>query len=128
MNDRTILSQGPVGQLSAQTKGRLEPLGNKVLVRRDPKVKGKGSIIFSERDQPKTYLGTVEAVGPGLILDEACPQCGHDLAYSALTRRPQVKVGDRVILPELGGQEILDWDGGEPVVIIEEDFLHGRVV
>jgi co-chaperonin GroES (HSP10) len=101
---------------------RLEPLGNKVLVRRDPEVtKLDSGIILPDISHSPTYLGTVEAVGPGL--DTGCPKCRHGY------RQPlRVKVGDRVILPDLGGQEIKDWDGGAPLVIIEEDFLHGRVI
>jgi co-chaperonin GroES (HSP10) len=110
--------------VSAQKKGseRLEPLGNKVIIRRDPtRKKSDGGVIFADISHVETYLGTVEAIGPGLSLE--CPKCHHG------HRGPmRVKVGDKVIIPDLGGQEIKDWDDGEPVVIIEEDFLHGRVV
>ena len=116
---------------------RLEPLGNKVIVRRDPKPDKAGRILIADAHQQQTYLGTVEAVGPGLpVTSSTCPNCMtknttasfNCCGYRVDVRPCRVKVGDRVILPELGGQEIKDWDGGEPIVIIEDDFLHGRVV
>lgn len=116
----------PANQIDVgQAKGRIEQLGNKVVIRRDPRPTTVGKILLPDNGRPATYLGTVESVGPGVEVEVKCTRC-HEL--TTRFQKPVLKPGDRVIIPELGGQEIKDWDDGEPIVIIEDDFLHGKVV
>lgn len=74
---------------------RLIPLMDRVLVERfAPEVKSKGGIMLPEKAGSKVQSGTVIATGPGRRND------------AGATVPVSVKEGDRVLLPEYGGQKV----------------------
>lgn len=74
---------------------RLIPLLDRVLVERfAPEVKTKGGIMIPEKAGAKVHSGTVVATGPG----------GRNESGSTIP--VSVKEGDKVLLPEYGGQKV----------------------
>jgi chaperonin GroES len=68
---------------------------DRVLVERfAAEVKTKGGIVIPEKAQGKVSSGTVVAVGPGGRNDQ-----GQNIPLT-------VKEGDKVLLPEYGGQKV----------------------
>lgn len=94
------------------TGSALNPLGSKVVIRRDEADTVTDAGIFlpeSAKDAPKT--GVIEAVGPGAV--------NHDSGE----RIPMtVSVGDRVIFSSYAGTEIKLGDD-EVLVMSESDIL-----
>lgn len=81
-------------QASAAAR-RLVPLLDRVLVERfAAETKSKGGIMIPEKASGKVHSGTVIATGPGGRND------------SGATIPISVKEGDRVLLPEYGGQKV----------------------
>jgi len=75
---------------------RLVPLGDRVLIERFvPQTTTKGGIMLPEKAQEKVKSGTVLAVGPGRKNEK-----------TGELDPPQVKEGDRVLLPEYGGTKV----------------------
>lgn len=80
---------------ASQIGRRLLPLFDRVLVERfTAEAKTKGGIILPEKAQGKVQSATVVAVGPG-----ARTENGQTIPVS-------VKEGDKVLLPEYGGQKV----------------------
>jgi len=73
---------------------RLKPLFDRVLVQRSEVIAKIGSIYVPETAQSKMSEGVVVAIGPG-----ARTQTGETVAMT-------VKEGDKVLLPEYGGEKL----------------------
>lgn len=72
------------------------PFFDRVVIERfAPEIKTKGGIIIPEKSQGKVLEGTVVAVGSGYRTEQ-----GNVIP-------PQIKVGDRVLLPEYGGSKVV---------------------
>ncbi len=90
---------------------KLEPLGDRVVVRPVPKEEvTKGGIVLPDTAKEKPQEGEVIAVGPGRMTDE-----GKRLPMD-------IKVGDTVIYAKYGGTEIKDGDE-ELIILRESDIL-----
>jgi chaperonin GroES len=90
---------------------KLEPLGDRVVVRPMPKEEvTKGGIVLPDTAKEKPQEGKVIAVGPGRMTDD-----GKRLAMD-------VKVGDIVIYAKYGGTEIKE-DDEELIILRESDIL-----
>ncbi|KAF0762806.1 10 kDa heat shock protein, mitochondrial-like [Aphis craccivora] len=100
-------------EASIATKFR--PLFDRVLVKRLDAVKqSKGGIMLPESASKKILEATVVAVGPG-----ARNQDGKPIPID-------VKVGDRVLLPEYGGTKI-QLDDDDSYTIFKESELLAKV-
>ena len=94
----------------------LRPLGDRVLVRRDPSdEKTAGGLYIPKTAEKESCLGRVVAAGPGKTTDQ-----GAVLPLS-------VKVGDHVAFSKyghtevvLGGETLLVMHEGELLAVIEE--------
>jgi chaperonin GroES len=89
----------------------IRPLHDRVLVKRvKEEEKTKGGIIIPDTAKEKPIEGEVLAVGNGKILD------------NGQVRKPDVKVGDRVLFGKYSGQEV-KIDGEERLILREEDIV-----
>jgi len=89
---------------------KLLPLFNRVLIEKaQPITKTRAGILLSEKDAPKVY-GTVIAVGPGKLLE------GKHVPVN-------VKVGQKVLLPEYGGSTFKLGDDKEYALYKDDDIL-----
>lgn len=89
---------------------KLKPLGDRVVVKPiEQESKTKSGIIIPDTAKEKSHMGEVIAVGPGRI---------EDGQLNEMT----VKVGDKVLYKEYGGDDI-KLDGEEVVILKEEDIL-----
>ncbi|CAJ0568192.1 unnamed protein product, partial [Mesorhabditis spiculigera] len=87
------------------------PLFDRVLVERvAAEVKTKGGIMLPENSKAKILEATVVAAGPG-----ARKENGDTIPMN-------VKVGDRVLLPEYGGSKVII-DDKEFTILREGDLL-----
>ena len=95
----------------ADTKTRVKPMGDRILVRRveEEEVKS-GSIIIPDTAKEKPQQGEVLAVGPGRMTEE-----GKRLPI-------EVKVGDRILMGKYAGTEV-KLDGEECLILREDDIL-----
>lgn len=94
---------------------RLEPLGDRVVVKPKPKEEvTKGGIVLPDTAKEKPQEGEVIAVGPGRLTDD-----GKRIAMD-------VKVGDVVIYAKYGGTEIKE-DDEEFIILRESDILAKKV-
>jgi chaperonin GroES len=94
---------------------KLEPLGDRVVVKPKPKEEvTKGGIVLPDTAKEKPQEGEVIAVGPGRMTDD-----GKRIAMD-------VKVGDVVIYAKYGGTEIKE-DDEELVILRESDILAKKV-
>lgn len=94
---------------------RLEPLGDRVVVKPKPKEEvTKGGIVLPDTAKEKPQEGEVIAVGPGRLTDD-----GKRIAMD-------VKVGDIVIYAKYGGTEIKE-DDEEFIILRESDILAKKV-
>jgi len=90
---------------------KLEPLGDRVVVKPSPKEDvTKSGIVIPDTAKEKPQEGKVIAVGPGRMTDE-----GTRIAMD-------VKVGDIVIYAKYGGTEIKEGDD-ELIILRESDIL-----
>ncbi len=90
---------------------RIEPLGDKVVVKRtEADEVTAGGIVLPESARDKPQEGKVLSVGSGNILDDG--------SRSSL----QVTEGDRVLFSSYAGTEI-DVDGGKLLIMNEADIL-----
>lgn len=89
---------------------KIEPLFDRVLIKKiEAEAQTKGGIMLPE-NQTKTHDGTVIAVGTGARSREG------DF------HKPVLKVGDKVLLPEYGGNKV-DIDGETHFVYRESDII-----
>ena len=90
---------------------KIRPLHDRVIVRREEKeAKTAGGILLPGSAQEKPNQGEVIAVGSGRILDSG------DL------RAVDVKVGDTVVFGKYAGQDTIDVDGEELIILSESDI------
>ncbi len=90
---------------------KVKPLHDRILVRRiNSEEKTKGGIIIPDTAQEKPQEGKIEAVGKGKLLDNGS------------VRPLDVKVGDKVLFSQYGGNDI-NIDGDEYLIMEENDVL-----
>ena len=91
---------------------KLQPLADRVIIKPlKAEEKTKGGIVLPDTAKEKPQEGEVVAVGKGKILDN-----GH-------VQAPDVKVGDRVLYGKYSGTEIKANDGGDLLIVREEELL-----
>lgn len=89
----------------------IRPLHDRVVIKRlEEEQKTPGGIVIPDTAAEKPQRGEVVAVGNGKPLD------------NGETRKPDVKVGDKVMFGKFSGTEI-KVDGDEVVVMREDDIL-----
>ena len=90
----------------------IQPLGNRVLVKRSQAKTTKGGILLPETAQEKPKQGEVVAVGPGKIDDKGNAKKMH------------VRVGDSILFSAYGGTEVKTTNAdGEYLILSEDDIL-----
>jgi chaperonin GroES len=90
---------------------RIEPLGDKVVVKRtEADEMTSGGIVLPDSAKEKPQQGRVLSVGTGRLLDDG--------SRSKL----QVNEGDRVLFSSYAGTEI-DIEGGKLLIMNESDIL-----
>ena len=90
----------------------IQPLGNRVLVKRLPTKASRGGIILPETAQEKPKVGEVIAAGPGKIDEEGVAQ------------KMCIRVGDQVLFSSYAGSEVKsDEEGVEYLILSEDDIL-----
>ena len=90
---------------------KIRPLHDRVIVRREEEeAKTAGGILLPGSAQEKPNQGEVIAVGSGRILDNG------DL------RPVDVKVGDTIVFGKYAGQDTIDVDGEELIILSETDI------
>lgn len=89
---------------------KINPLADRVLVKRIEEEVKKGGIIIPDTAKEKPQQGEVIAVGPGR-LDEK----GKRIA-------PEVKKGDRILFAKYAGSEVKFGDD-EYIIMREDDIL-----
>ncbi|XP_050439019.1 10 kDa heat shock protein, mitochondrial-like [Adelges cooleyi] len=95
----------------ASITSKFRPLFNNVLVKRLEAVKqSKGGIMLPDNASKKILEGTIVAVGPG----------GKNQENVFVPM--ELKVGDRVLLPEYGGTKV-QLEDGEYTMYKESDLL-----
>ena len=94
----------------SSTKIRLQPLGDRVVVKREEsEERTAGGIVLPDTAKDKPARGEVISVGEGKLLDDG-------------TRSPmQVKVGDRVIFSSYAGETFKVAD--EELLLMREDDI-----
>lgn len=95
---------------------KINPLGNRILVRRSKVKASKGGILLPDTAQEKPKEGEVVAVGPGKTNDK-----GQIELLS-------VKVGDRVLFSSYAGTEVKGDNEDEEMLILSEDEVLGVFV
>lgn len=91
---------------------KFKPLFDRILVEKFlPEVKTKGGVLLPEKGQGKVLEGTVVAAGPG--------NWDHKNNQRV---EVNVKVGDKVLLPEYGGTKI-NLDEKEYFIYRDTDIL-----
>ncbi|MBU6383471.1 MAG: co-chaperone GroES [Verrucomicrobia bacterium] len=91
-------------------KKKIQPLGNRIVVKRQEAKTTKGGILLPETAQEKPRQGTVMAVGPGKM-DE-----------KGKSRPLDVKVGDQILFSSYSGTEYKA-DDVDYLILSEEDVL-----
>ena len=90
---------------------KIRPLHDRVIVRREEEeAKTAGGILLPGSAQEKPNQGEVVAVGSGRILDNGDQ------------RAVDVKVGDTVVFGKYAGQDTIDVDGEELIILSETDI------
>jgi chaperonin GroES len=90
---------------------RIRPLQDRIVVSRiQEQEKTKGGIIIPDTAQEKPAEGKVLSVGNGKVLEDG------------KVRKPDVKVGDRVLFSKYGGTDVTI-DGEELLILREDDIL-----
>ena len=90
---------------------KIRPLQDRILIKRlESEEKSAGGIIIPDNAKEKPMEAEVVAVGNGRILDDGT------------LRKPDVKVGDRVLFSKYAGTEV-SIDGTEHLVVREDDLL-----
>ena len=89
----------------------IRPLHYRVIVRREEEeAKTAGGILLPGSAQEKPNRGVVVAVGSGRVLDNGD------------VRPVDVKVGDKVVFGKYAGQDTIDVDGEELIILSESDI------
>jgi chaperonin GroES len=90
---------------------KIRPLHDRVIVRREEEEqKTAGGILLPGSAQEKPNRGEVVAVGSGRVLDNGD------------TRAVDVKVGDVVVFGQYAGNDKIDVDGEELIILSESDI------
>jgi chaperonin GroES len=90
---------------------KIRPLHDRVIVRREEEEqKTAGGILLPGSAQEKPNQGEVVAVGSGRILD------------NGEVRPIDVKVGDVVVFGQYAGNDKIDVDGEELIILSESDI------
>ena len=90
---------------------KIRPLHDRVIVRREEEEqKTAGGILLPGSAQEKPNRGKVVAVGSGRILDNGDP------------RAVDVKVGDIVVFGQYAGNDTIDVEGEELIILSESDI------
>jgi chaperonin GroES len=90
---------------------KIRPLHDRVIVRREEEEqKTAGGILLPGSAQEKPNRGEVVAVGSGRVLDNGD------------TREVDVKVGDIVVFGQYAGNDKIDVDGEELIILSESDI------
>ena len=90
---------------------KIRPLHDRVIVRREEEEqKTAGGILLPGSAQEKPNRGEVVAVGSGRVLDNG------DI------RAVDVKVGDIVVFGQYAGNDKIDVDGEELIILSESDI------
>jgi len=97
--------------MATETKVRIKPLGDRVVVKPiEEEEVTKSGIVLPDTAKEKPQKGEVLAVGSGKLLENG-------------ERVPvEVEVGDIVVFAKYGGTEI-ELDGEEYVILSERDLL-----
>lgn len=90
---------------------KIRPLQDRILVKRlEGEEKTASGIIIPDTAKEKPQQGEVIAVGNGKVLDDG------------KMRKPDVKVGDKVLFSKYAGSEV-KLDGTEHLIMREDDLL-----
>ena len=90
---------------------KIRPLHDRVVVRREEEEqKTAGGILLPGSAQEKPNRGEVVAVGSGRVLDNGD------------TRAVDVNVGDIVVFGQYAGNDKIDVDGEELIILSESDI------
>lgn len=91
----------------------IQPLGNRVLIKRSTAQTTKGGILLPESAKEKPKEGTVVAVGPGKMNDEG------------KLEPTQLAKGDIVLFSSYSGTEVKTQDNEESeyLILSEDDIL-----
>ena len=90
---------------------KIRPLHDRVIVRREEEEqKTAGGILLPGSAQEKPNRGEVVAVGSGRVLDNGD------------NRAVDVKVGDIVVFGQYAGNDKIDVDGEELIILSESDI------
>jgi chaperonin GroES len=90
---------------------KIRPLHDRVIVRREEEeAKTAGGILLPGSAQEKPNQGEVVAVGSGRVLD------------NGEVRPIDVKVGDVVVFGQYAGNDKIDVDGEELIILSESDI------
>ncbi|CAI8165345.1 MAG: 10 kDa chaperonin [Cellvibrionales bacterium UBA7375] len=90
---------------------KIRPLHDRVIVRREEEEqKTAGGILLPGSAQEKPNRGEVVAVGSGRVLDNGD------------TRAVDVNVGDIVVFGQYAGNDKIDVDGEELIILSESDI------
>lgn len=96
---------------------RLEPIGNRVLIKREPELTvSKGGIIIPDTYTDKPNSGVVVAVGEGRLLDDG-------------TVIPcRLAVGDTVMFAKFSGMEVMNDKENGAYLVMDESSVIGRII
>lgn len=95
----------------ANTKIRLQPMGERVVVQRDQgEETTAGGIVLPDSAQEKPARGTIVAIGTGKLLDDGSRST------------PLVKAGEKVLFSSYAG-ETVEIDDVEYLLMREDDIL-----
>ena len=90
---------------------KIRPLHDRVIVRREEEeATSAGGILLPGSAQEKPNQGEVIAVGNGRVLDNGD------------VRPVDVKVGDKVVFGKYAGQDTIDVEGEELIILSESDI------
>ena len=94
----------------------VQPLGNRVLIKRSKTQTSKGGILLPETAKEKPKQGEVLAVGPGKY-DE-----------KGELKKMLVNIGDCVLFSSYAGTEVKAGEDQEEYLILSEDDILGILV
>ena len=85
---------------------KLEPVFDRIIIKRDGETLTAGGIILPESNREKMNCGTIISKGPMCVC---------------------VDVGDKVIFPEFAGNEFNDGQG-QKFVLLTEDSVEAKII
>lgn len=89
----------------------IQPLGNRVLIKRVQAATSKGGILLPETAKEKPREGEVIAVGPGKTNKKGTIEA------------MDVKVGDKILFTNYAGTEVKSDDDDEYLILSQDDIL-----